>query len=95
MRTLHSRLYLWVFLVALAFLGFAHGVAATEPLLKSITLRATQVWLQRGDSGPVWKVRLWAAKLKNTMDDADIGDDCVAATDGKVLGPDLHINSVD
>jgi hypothetical protein len=29
--------------------------------------------LQHGDLGPEWKVRLWAAKLRNPTEDADIG----------------------
>jgi hypothetical protein len=69
--------------------------ACAESLLKPLTLRATQLWLQNGDSGPVWKVRLWAAKVHKPMDDADIGDVYISATDGKVVRTDLHINSVD
>ena len=45
--------------------------------------------------GPVWKVKLWAAKLKNPMHDADIGDVLISAKDGKVVRSNLHINSVD
>lgn len=52
----------------------AISTATAEPLLKPLKLLATQVWLERGDAGPVWKVRLWAAKLKNPTDDADVGD---------------------
>lgn len=69
--------------------------ATEEPLLKAVTLRATQVWLQRGDTGPVWKVRLWAAKLKNPLDNTNVGEVYVSAEDGKVVRTDLHINSVD
>ncbi len=70
-------------------------IATTEPLLKSLRLRATQLWLQRADEGPVWKVRLWAAKLNNPTEDAGIGDVYISAADGKVIRTDLHINSVD
>ena len=70
-------------------------IATAEPLLKSLNVKATQLWLQRGDEGPVWKVRLWAAKLKNPTDDADIGDVYISAADGKVIRTDLHINRVD
>lgn len=70
-------------------------IACDEPLLKSLKLRATQLWLQRGDEGPVWKVRLWAAKLKNPADDVDIGDVYISAADGKVLRTKLHIDRVD
>lgn len=70
-------------------------IACAEPLLKSLTLKATKLTLQRGDEGPVWKVTLWAAKLKNPADNADVGSVFVAADTGKVTRTDLHINSVD
>ena len=76
-------------------------IAAAEPLLKNLTLKATQLWLDsnfKSDlsvEGPVWKVRLWAAKLKNPNDNADIGDVYISVTDGRVLKSDLHINRVD
>jgi len=70
-------------------------IATVEPLLKSLTLKATQFWLQHGDEGPVWRVRLWAAKLKNPNDDADVGDVYISADAGKVVRTDLHPNSVD
>ena len=70
--------------------------ASEEPLLKALTLRATQVWLQRGgEKGPVWKVRLWAAKLNKPMSNVDVGDVYISAEDGKVVKSDLHIDRVD
>lgn len=69
--------------------------ATATPLLKSLKPTATQLWLQHGDSGPVWKVRLWAAKLRNPAEDADIGEVYVASDSGEVIRTDLHINSVD
>ena len=70
-------------------------LASAEPLLKSLTLKATRLILQRGDEGPVWKVTLWAAKLKNPAASADIGSVFIATDSGKVMRTDLHINSVD
>lgn len=70
-------------------------IAGAEPLLKSLTLKATQLWLQRSHDGPVWKVRLWAAKLNNPRHMADIGEVFVSAETGKVVRTDLHIKSVD
>ena len=75
--------------------------AAAEPLLKNLTLKATQLWLDSNlkfdlsVEGPVWKVRLWAAKLKNPNDNAEVGDVYISAADGTVLKSDLHINRVD
>lgn len=78
--------------------------ALKEPLLNNIKVTATQLRLQRvgegvigtgGGADAVWKVRLWAAKLRNPNRDADIGEVWVSATDGKVVKPDLHINRID
>ena len=70
-------------------------IATAQPLLNNLTLKATQLWLEHGDSGPQWRVKLWAAKLKNPSDDADIGVVIISSDDGSVIKADLHPNSVD
>jgi glucose/arabinose dehydrogenase len=70
-------------------------IATKDPLLDKLTLKASQMWLDRGDEGPTWRVRLWAAKLKNPNSQADIGQIFISAEDGKVFRRDLHINRVD
>jgi hypothetical protein len=70
-------------------------IAKSEPLLKNLTLRSSQLWLLHGDIGPVWKVKFWAAKLRNPNDDADIGVVIISAADGSIVKTDLHPNSVD
>ena len=69
--------------------------ATHDPLLKNLKLTASRMTLERWDDMVVWKVRLWAAKLRNPTKDADIGEVFVAAEDGKVVRTDLHINRVD
>lgn len=69
--------------------------ATKDPLLKNLKLTASRLTLERWDDVVVWKVRLWAAKLRNPTKDADIGEVFVAAEDGKVVHSDLHINRVD
>src|SRR5439155_11278759 len=78
--------------------------ALKEPLLQNLKVTATQLNLERvgegvlGISGAgeaVWKVKLWAAKLREPSRDADIGEVWLSANDGKVLKSDLHINRVD
>jgi len=69
--------------------------AKAEELLKPLTIRASQLWLQHSADGPVWRVKLWAAKLKNPMVDADIGDVFISAKDGKVTRSELNINRAD
>lgn len=78
--------------------------ALAEPLLQNLKITATRLKLERASEGllgqggtgqGVWKVTLWAAKLRNPARDADIGEVWVSATDGKVVNTDLHINRVD
>jgi len=73
----------------------ALSIATADPLLQNLKLKASQMWLDHSEDGPVWRVRLWAAKLKNPNDDADIGEVFVSADDGKVTRRDLHIDRVD
>jgi hypothetical protein len=70
-------------------------IAIAEPLLDKLTIRATQLWLERVDNVATWRVRLWAQKLRHPNDDANIGDVSISAENGKVLKSDLHIDRVD
>jgi len=71
-------------------------IATKEPLLEKLTLTATALKLERTrDGSPVWKVRVWAAKLRNPNRDVDIGEVHISATDGKVVKNDLQIKRVD
>jgi hypothetical protein len=76
-------------------------IATSEELLKRLTLRSTQLWLDsnlKSDlsvTGPVWRVRLWAEKLNRSGNSVDIGEVFVSAEDGKVVKTDLHIGRVD
>jgi len=78
-------------------------IAQAEPLLENLKVTSSQVWLERAGksfsglpyNNPVWKVRVWAQKLRKVQDDANVGDVFVCAETGKVLKSDLHINRVD
>ncbi len=78
-------------------------IALKQPLLENLKITATQLKLERaqeallGEGGgeAVWKIKLWAAKLRNPNRSADIGEVWVSASDGKVVKTDLHINRVD
>jgi hypothetical protein len=79
-------------------------IALKEPLLQNLKLTASLLKLDRmgegvmgqgGTGQGVWKVRLWAAKLRNPSRDADIGEVWVSALDGQVVKNDLRINRVD
>jgi hypothetical protein len=67
-------------------------LATEQPLLKGLTIKASKLTLDHSDAGPVWKVQLWAAKLKNPEKEADIGMVVLSATDGSVVKNDLHPN---
>jgi hypothetical protein len=70
--------------------------ATAEPMLEKLKLTNTQLKLERTREGTiVWRVRLWAAKLRNPNATADVGDVYVSAEDGKVVRTDLHVNRVD
>ena len=75
----------------------AISIAKKEPLLNNLKLLASQLKLERNrdDDQPVWRVRLWAAKLRQTGRDADIGEVFVSAETGKVVKNELHIDRVD
>jgi hypothetical protein len=69
--------------------------ATSQPLLKNLTLKASQLTLDHSDMGPVWKVRLWAAKLNNPDKQADIGLITLSAADGSIIKSDLRPDRVD
>ena len=72
--------------------------AIKEPLLANVTLTNTQLWLERADRddpSPIWKVRLWAAKVRKPTETAEIGDLYISAEDGKVIKNNLKIHRVD
>ena len=71
-------------------------IATSEPILDKITVNATSARLERGEAGlPVWKVRVWAAKLRNPSEQADLGEVVLSAEDGHVLKNGLRIKRVD
>ncbi len=77
-------------------------IALKEPLLDRLTIKASELELDRaGDDGqgddrlPVWHVKLWAAKLDHPNRQVNIGEVLISAEDGKVLKTDLKINRVD
>jgi len=79
-------------------------IALQEPLLEKIKVTATELKLQRVGAGvlerggggeAVWKVKLWAAKLREPNRDAEVGEVWVSALEGKVVKTDLHLQRID
>ena len=71
-------------------------IAKNEPLIKNLTLTNTELKLERGEGDqPVWKVKLWAAKIRKPSDTVNIGEIHISAEDGKVVKNDLKPGRVD
>ena len=71
-------------------------IAKNEPLIKNLTLTNTELKLERGEEDqPVWKVKLWAAKIRRPSDTVNIGEIHISAEDGKVVKNDLKPGRVD
>jgi len=71
-------------------------IAKNEPLIKNLTLTNAELKLERGeDDQPVWKVKLWAAKIRRPSDTVNIGEIHISAEDGKVVKNDLKPGRVD
>jgi hypothetical protein len=73
-------------------------IAKKEPLSGKLTLKPSRLVLERrgrDDATPVWKIQLWAAKLKNPNDNTDIGEVIISAEEGTVLKSDLKPAHVD
>jgi hypothetical protein len=71
-------------------------IAKSDPLLKNLTLTNTEMRLERGEGDqPVWKVKLWAAKIRKTSETVHIGQIHISAEDGKVVKNDLKPGRVD
>src|SRR5436189_3137208 len=71
-------------------------IAKNEPLIKKLTLTNTQFTLERGEGDqPVWKVKLWAAKIRKPSETVNVGELNISAEDGKVVKNDLKPGRVD
>jgi len=65
-------------------------IAASQPLLKGLTLRSSRLTLEKVDGIPTWKVELWAAKVSDATKEAGVGSVSISAVDRSVINIDLH-----
>jgi hypothetical protein len=65
--------------------------AIAEPLLAKFTIKATQVWLEHGAGGPVWRVRLWVSKLSKPDQAVSVGELYISPETGEVTKSGLDI----
>ena len=70
-------------------------IALKEPILEGITPKAVSAKLEDAELGPIWIIRVWAAKLQKPSEQADLGELTLNAEDGKVIKNDLNISRVD
>jgi hypothetical protein len=70
-------------------------LAQKDGLLDKLKLTNSRMTLERWEDMPVWKIQLWAEKMRDTTKTADIGQVFINAEDGKVVNRDLHINRID
>ena len=70
-------------------------IAASQPLIKALTLRSSKMTLHTTDDGVVWDVELWAAKVGDSTKEADIGTISISAADKSIVKSDLHPSNVD
>jgi hypothetical protein len=68
-------------------------IATSQPILKGLNLRYSRLTLQKGDTGPEWRVDLWAAKVSNPTKDANVGYVRISAQDGSIIQSNLHPGS--
>lgn len=70
-------------------------IALKEKILENLKITASQMKLEEYEGAPVWKIRLWAQKIRQPNKEADIGQIFVAAEDGKVVRLDIKPEKVD
>jgi len=70
-------------------------IALKEPILENLKVIASEMKLERGPAiDPVWKISLWAAKLRSSKG-VKIGEIWLDCADGKVSKIDINPSRVD
>jgi len=69
--------------------------ALAAEILKNLTVTASEMKMERYQESPVWKIKLWVAKIKNPKKDVEIGEIFVDAETGKVIKLDVKPQKAD
>ena len=69
--------------------------AISEPVFRNIRLTNAELQLLFKDEIPVWKVTLWAGKVRKPESTAKVGDLLVDAENGKVTLLDIKLKRLD
>jgi hypothetical protein len=64
--------------------------APGKQIMSPAPLRQAKLTLTGSDAGPVWKVELWANKLGDPAEEANVGTVRLSAADGNIGRADLH-----
>lgn len=71
----------------------ALAIATRQPALENVTLKASEMRLERGRSNePIWRIQLWALGAK--AGETSIGDVTISAAEGQVIQNDLKPEKV-
>jgi hypothetical protein len=70
-------------------------LATKESILENLKVTAVQAKLEEGEVGPVWRVKIWAGKVKAPNKEVDIGEIVLLAEDGKVIKNDIVLKRLD
>jgi hypothetical protein len=63
----------------------------SELLEAHVKITSSQMALSSTDAGPVWEVRLWAARSKSSSSEAAIGMMTISAEDGTILKREIKL----
>src|SRR5204863_7842913 len=70
-------------------------IATTQPSLENVTLKSTEMRLERGQANePIWKIQMWGSGPKAPEFETSLGDITISAADGKVIEADLKPEKV-
>ncbi len=72
----------------------ALAIALKNPMLDHVDVKATQFWLDHGDTGPVWRIRFWAARRDKPGPTKEIGELFISSDAGEVIKNDLRPSRV-
>jgi hypothetical protein len=73
----------------------ALAIARALPEVSRLSLSACQYWLERKETVPVWRIRLWAIKNSDPSVNVELGDIYISTSDGKVFMNKLNVGRAD
>jgi len=69
--------------------------ALKEPILEDIKVKSVEAKLENSNNGPVWNLKLWAQRIDQANETANIGKMILTADDANVIESDIHLDRLD